>query len=637
MADIFCYIEPAYENSTLGKRRMKMKRLILLCTMVLLPLLVAAQPPDTLWTHTYGGNGEEYAYDVQQTTDGGYIFAGSTTSYGAGHQFYVVKTDANGGHIWGYDFGGSTNDYARSVQQSTDGGYVIAGYTYTTSVTDACLIKIDNAGNQIWQQQYGQWSNSDLAYCVRQTADGGYVIAGDTYSYGPDCQIYVIKTDSLGNQVWERNIGGAGHDQGRSIQQTTDGGYIIAGQKNTFSGGYWDVCLVKTNADGNPTWERTFGGNGYDYGNSVQQTSDGGYIIVGTTLSFGAGYDDVYLIKTDASGNLDWQRTFGGNSFDKGHCVQTTIDGGYAIAGGTSSFGGGYQVYLIKTDTNGNETWQCTLGGNNTDFGYSLLQTNDGGYVIAGQTQPAYGGTCDAYLIKTEPDVVPPNITFSLIPFASPIQIPSTGGSFEYYAFLTNEDSAAANVSLWVKQILPDGSTVDPFLGPFAVSLPPGTRGWYRIQNVPGSTMPGEYQFIGCAGYHPNFIWVADTLTYTKLTTGDGGWVSDWANTGDPFPGETGNSRSPAASNVTAPKLPVISPNPFNATTAIRFDLPEAFPVNLTVYDTAGRMIATLVDCWREAGGQEVTWDGSDYSSGLYFVKLQTGDHVSVQKMVLLK
>ena len=246
---------------------------------------------------------------------------------------------------------------------------------------------------------------SDAAGAARQTSDGGYIAAGRTGSSGAGGNdVYLVKTDPGGNELWAKTFGGAGADAGNSVTQTSDGGYIVIG--NTDSGaGAKDVFLVKTGSNGDMLWSRTFGGSAADDGNSVVETSGGGYIIAGETGSFGAGSYDVYLVKTDSSGNALWSRTFGGSGADDAHSVRQTSDGGYIIAGDTGSFGaGGSDVYLIKTDPDGIELWSKTFGGTGSDYGHSVGETSDGGYIVSGYTGSFGAGANDVYLVKTDPN-----------------------------------------------------------------------------------------------------------------------------------------------------------------------------------------------------------------------------------------
>ena len=266
-------------------------------------------------------------------------------------------------------------DIGSSAQQTNDGGYIIVGYTYSiaTSSFDIYLIKTDGSGVEQWSKTFDGIGNGwdDFGYSVQQTNDAGYMIAGKGSKN-------IIKTDVNGIEQWSNYFPVIL----RSVQQTTDGGYIIAGTNSNISP---DVLLIKTNANGDSLWSKTFGGTSEDYGYSVQQTSDGGYIICGYTESFGNGNKDVFLLKTDGSGIAQWYQTFGGTDDDEGHSVQQTTDGGYIISGTTFSFGNGSSdVYLIKTDGNGIEQWNYTFGTNYYDIGYSVKQTNDGGYIIAG-------------------------------------------------------------------------------------------------------------------------------------------------------------------------------------------------------------------------------------------------------------
>jgi len=240
-----------------------------------------------------------------------------------------------------------------------------------------------------------------------QTSDGGYAIAGSTTSFGAGGgDVYVVKLNAKGNLQWTKTIGGPENEEGNFLIQTSDGGYVIAGATNSFGAGDKDVYVVKLDAHGNLQWTKTIGGEYYDEGTSLIQTSDGGYAIAGYTESFGAGEWDVYVVKLDANGNLQWTKAIGGPEIEEGRSLIQTSDGGYAIAGKTSSsFGaGGYDVYVVKLDANGNLQWTKTIGGKDFEDGYSLIQTSDGGYAIAGTTTSFGAGAWDVYVVKLDKD-----------------------------------------------------------------------------------------------------------------------------------------------------------------------------------------------------------------------------------------
>ncbi|MCD4701636.1 MAG: hypothetical protein K8S24_07245, partial [Candidatus Aegiribacteria sp.] len=285
---------------------------------------------------------------------------------------------------WAKTFGGTEYDLAYSVQQTTDGGYIVAGYTesYGAGDYDVYLVKTDSSGDTLWTKTFGGY-DYDPGFSVQQTTDGGYIVAGSTNSFGAgNSDVYLIKTNSSGDSIWTNTFGGTGYDRGYSVRQTTDGGYIVTGSTSSYGAGGADVYLIRTDSDGDTLWTKTFGGYEWEYGFSVQQTSDEGYIVTGFTDSYSPGWDDVYLIKTDSSGNTLWTKTFGGTNHDVGYSVQQTTDGGYIISGSTESYGaGGEDVYLIKTDSSGNTIWTQIFGGTQYDCGCSVQQTTDGGYI----------------------------------------------------------------------------------------------------------------------------------------------------------------------------------------------------------------------------------------------------------------
>ncbi|MDD2891182.1 MAG: hypothetical protein PHE49_11190, partial [bacterium] len=246
------------------------------------------------------------------------------------------------------------------------------------------LFSSQTYGIDTFEKTYGG-ENNDYGYSVQSTSDSGYIIAGYTNSFGfGNVDVYLIKTDSLGDTLWTKTYGGTQNDYGYFAQQTNDNGYIIAGYTNSFGAGGVDVYLIKTDSSGDTLWTRTYGGVNQDYGRSMQQTKDSGYIITGYTNSFGAGGADVYLIKINSSGDTLWTKTFGGSGSDYGHSVQQTKDSGYIIAGYTNSFGTGLSdIYLIKTNSSGDILWTKTYGGSQNDCGYFVRQTQDDGYIIA--------------------------------------------------------------------------------------------------------------------------------------------------------------------------------------------------------------------------------------------------------------
>jgi len=390
---------------------MKLSKILFLVGIILFIFVVilSAQVPDTLWTRTYGGSDDDYGREVQQTSDGGYIIIGCTMSFSLLNDLYLIKTNVDGETLWTETYGTGDADAGYSVQQTFDGGYIITGYTYNFGTTrDVYLAKTNTDGDTLWTKMYGG-SNGDDAYSIQQTSDSGYIIVGQTKSFGAGFQdVYLIKTDSSGDTLWTKTYGGPSPDLGYCVQQTTDRGYIIVGETGSFGAGNFDVYLIRTDSLGDTIWTNTFGGIYYDEGQSVRETSDYGFIITGCKRSIDSDME-VYLIKTDSLGDTLWTKTYGGSNSDYGNSVRQTSDGGYIIAGTTQSFGSGNKdVYLIRTDLLGDTIWTKTFGGSNNDFGSSVCRTTDGGYIIAGWTNSFGAGLNDVYLIKTEPD--PANI-----------------------------------------------------------------------------------------------------------------------------------------------------------------------------------------------------------------------------------
>ncbi len=320
-----------------------------------------AQAPDTLWTKTYGGTDTDWGESVQECTSGGFIIAGWTYSFGAGSQdVYLIRTNSDGDTMWTKTYGGTDTDGGLSVQECANSGFIIAGKTesFGAGSNDVYLIRTNADGDTLWTKTYGGTSG-DYGESVQECASGGFIIAGYTWSFGAGkSDVYLIRTNSDGDTMWTKTYGGTDTDWGLSVQECAGSGFIIAGGTESFGAGYSDVYLVRTNADGDTLWIKTYGGTNSDYGESVQECAGGGFIIAGMTGSFGANPDttDVYLIRTDADGDTLWTKTYGGTDNDWGYSVRECAGGGFIIAGMTGSFGAGYSdVYLIRVGPEGTE------------------------------------------------------------------------------------------------------------------------------------------------------------------------------------------------------------------------------------------------------------------------------------------
>ena len=427
-----------------------MKRLLLLIGFTF-SLTMDAQAPAIEWQKAMGGTGDDRAYSIQQTTDGGYILAGQTNSndgdvtgyQGGNYDVWVVKLSSTGIIQWQKTLGGTGNDYAQSIQQTTDGGYIVAGQTnsndgdvtgYQGGIYDFWVVKISTTGTIQWQKTLGG-TGDDYAQSIQQTTDGGYIVAGFTGSNNSgdvtgfqgyfDC--WVVKISTTGEIQWQKTFGGTGMDFAQSIQQTTDGGYIVAGSTGSNNSGnvtgfqgYFDYWVVKISTTGEIQWQKTLGGTESDSAYSIKQTTDGGYIVAGQTNSndgdvtgFQGGTYDVWVVKLSSTGIIQWQKTLGGTGSEYTSSIQQTSDGDYIVAGNTSSndgdVTGNYGIvdnWIVKLSTLGTIQWQKTFGGTEVDSTYSIQQTTDGDYIVVGETNSNDGdvsgnhGGYDVWIVK---------------------------------------------------------------------------------------------------------------------------------------------------------------------------------------------------------------------------------------------
>ena len=476
------------------------------------------QPPDTLWTRTYGGIDTDIGSCVQQTTDGGYIIAGRTQSFGTGvYAAYLIKTDMNGDTLWTRVFSGNHWYDFQSVVQISDGGFAAVG---TSSEAPGehyvYFVKTDINGNMVWTRTYGGNMN-DKAFCLQITSDGGFIICGYTESYGAGLyDVFLLKTNSSGHPSWFRTYGGSGVDYGVYVEQTTDGGYIITGSSSPYIGGY-DVYLIRTDSLGNMLWERTFGGSYNDVGRCVRQTDDGGFIVAGTTSNNYSPADsmDVYLIKTDANGDSLWTRTYGGDYWDEGYSLDLTSDGGYIVSGFSENPPGTnlLDFYIVKIDSIGNENWSKTIGGFSHDWSFCVQRSSDGGYIVCGYTGSYGAGDADIWLVKLEAEY--PAVTLN--PLNHPIVIPSNGGNFTFDATVENATGDPFDFDSWTLVILPNGNIFGPLFRRNGLIIQPGMILTRQItQIVPGNAPAGNYIYVGNIGFYPDSLMDSDRFEFVK-------------------------------------------------------------------------------------------------------------------------
>lgn len=416
------------------------------------------------WKQTFGGKETDIGYGLDQTADNGYILIGTTQSKGEGNEdIWLIKTNADGTLLWDKTFGGKNGDIGYAVKQTSDNGFILTGYTWTESEgkSDVWLIKTDSMGNEEWNTTIGG-NESDIGYDVEQTSDGGYIILGSTASEGKGNEdVYLIKTDDTGEVEWTKTYGGSESDVGRSIVQTSDGKYIILGHTNSFGSGWFDLWMIKTEDDGTKMWEKTFGGGEDDVGWAIQETEDNGFICTGYTKSFSAKNQDIWLLKTDKDGTMQWSKLFGKSHEDRGYDVKQTADNGFIIIGNVHVVDD--DLWLIKTDANGNEKWNKSYGKTETDIGRSVAQTSDGGYICTGWTRSYGAGEADVWLLK-----VGSQNHFPYKPsIVSGVDEGKTGTEYMFSAVATDLDDDM----LWYQWNFGDG-TISEWMGPYQSGEP---------------------------------------------------------------------------------------------------------------------------------------------------------------------
>ncbi|HSD62374.1 MAG TPA: hypothetical protein VLB50_01215, partial [Ignavibacteriaceae bacterium] len=378
---------------------------LLACT----ALIIAQTPPDVDWIQGFGGSGMEWGYYAEQTSDGGYIAIGRMDHGSLDMDAWLIKTDANGDTLWTKTFGDTYIDEAYCVKQTMDGGYILCGMsTAFENAGEGWLLKTDANGNQTWSHGFHPTGNGttdwDYFYDVHQLADGNFIVVGTAaYSSSISHQGWIVKVNSSGNQIWNKNYGGDYWQRLNAIEPTSDGGFIAAGDIHITYGDTTsqDGWLVKFDANGDTLWTRNFGGSQVDIFRSVQQTTDGGYIIVGEREPYWSSGYRAWLVRTDDNGNIVSNNTLGPGAL---FSIDKTSDGNYAAVGINFSQQTLDDVWVIKINDNCDFLWETIVTPSNLDdIPLSIRLTSDGGYIISGYSN--YDGVnATVMLVKMEPD-----------------------------------------------------------------------------------------------------------------------------------------------------------------------------------------------------------------------------------------
>ena len=480
-------------------------------------------------------------------------------------------------------------------------GFSLSYITFYATLATLCIAQ---APDTLWTRTYGG-SDADIGWSIHETADSGYIIAGGTTSFGAgESDVYLIKTDRNGDTIWTKTYGGTGYDAAYSVQQTIDGGYIVVGYTYSFGAGESDVYIIKTDNKGDTVWTKTYGTIRLDFGRFVQQTNDHGYIIVGIKDTVGGS--DVFLLKLNANGDTLWTKTYGEAYSNVGRSVQECADGGYIIAGRKGISATNWDVWLIRTNTNGDTLWTKSYGGQGMEEGYSVQVTTDGGFIIIGYMESYSPPEAGVYLIRTNPmgdTLWTKRYNTASGDRGESVHVTSDGGyvitgymNYDVCIIRTNEYGD----TLWTKAI--GGQDYD-----YGHSIDLTFDEGYVIV---GHTL--SFGGFWCDIY---LIKIApDTLGIEENQTADFYLASL-----------------------------EIYPNPFNEKTDIRFHVADRIHTTIEIYDATGRLVKIfLMPTVYPLMPAVVSWNGHDDSgcklpNGVYFVTLQTEDYSVTKKLLLLR
>ncbi|UCC78927.1 MAG: T9SS type A sorting domain-containing protein [Candidatus Zixiibacteriota bacterium] len=372
----------------------------------LFPRVLPADPPDTVWTRTFGGTANDMVVSAYETPDGGIVIGGSTSSIIPGdYQFWLIKTDLNGDTLWARDYGDEDMSESASWMCPTDdGGFILAGAKEVSILdTDAYILKTDSAGIYEWATLIGADDIDETCSWIEQTSDGGYVVCGYFWAPNTGFDFYIARLNMYGIVQWTQVYDWFNGDYARCVEETNDGGFIVTGYTSSTPDYFQKIFILKTAANGDSIWARRYGGADDDKGYHITQTSDNGYIVTGNTMSFGAGGRDFWILKTDENGDTLWTATYGDTYHDAGTYAMELADGGYVVTGSGRGINN-FDLLLLKYDQYGSYQWTGIYGGSGSDNAYCIQQTVDGGFLLAGSTNSFGAGEIDGYVVRLYPE-----------------------------------------------------------------------------------------------------------------------------------------------------------------------------------------------------------------------------------------
>ncbi|MFH1736208.1 MAG: SBBP repeat-containing protein [bacterium] len=600
-----------------------------------------------LWVARYDGpsGGSDQPEDMVIDVDGSVYVTGRSKGDATDWDYATVKYDSDGNELWSARYNGTGNDWDRAyaVAVDPDGNVFVTGYSENLDDKDLVTIKYNSSGDQQWVDRYnGPGNEDDAGWAITADSNGYAYVTGYSKGTTPTNDYLTIKFDPSGARQWVARYNGPGswYDYASAIALDAEGNVYVTG-RSTGNGTSTDYATIKYDPNGNEQWVARYDGlvSDNDDAKDLVLDDDGNVYVTGESMGYGVSYAyDWATVKYDNDGAQQWVARYNGpgNYWDVAYDLAVDGAGNVYVAGMCTGELTGWDYTTAKYNAAGIEEWViCYDGpeyGQGQDIIYAMTIDDEGNTYVTGYS--GGNGTDEDIATLKYSQTDTPYFELTLTPFVNPIQIPASGGSFEFYLSASNNISTVGEVDIWVEAALDDGLVHNYILGPANANLDPGSTLWHHTQIVPESALAGSYYYVAYIGKYPYLTWDSDSLVFTKLN-GDGspplGDQSTWS---DPFQDEaaTTSEITPTAFFVSS-----VYPTPFNPTTSISFDLPEAGQVHLAVYDLQGRLVQKLVQGHRNAGSHQVTFEASNLASGIYLYHMNAGEFNTTGKMVLLK